>query len=104
MPTLKCSVVDCQHNSQACCCLGHIDVGGTNAKECASTCCESFDCKGNSMMGAACQQPKADAAIDCHAENCVYNQNCKCHADVVCVDGSNCTSCGETNCATFHCR
>lgn len=103
MPALKCTVTDCQHNSQECCCLGHIDVGGQKAKESRSTCCESFDNKCQCPTDV-CEQPKGDASIHCDATNCTYNESCQCHADSVQVEGCDCTTCRETACATFCCR
>ena len=42
MTKLDCSVKNCVHNSDNCCCKEAIVVDGCKAKECCETCCGSF--------------------------------------------------------------
>lgn len=67
------------------------------------TCCDSFEeRKGDSysdVTGTA--SPKSE--IDCKAVDCMYNENCNCHAGKISVEGSNACHCEQTECATFQC-
>ena len=39
----------------------------------------------------------------CKAVDCMYNENCNCHAGKISVEGSNACHCEQTECATFQC-
>ena len=45
--------------------------------------------------------PKSE--IDCKATECMYNEQCHCHAGKISVEGGNASRCQETECATFSC-
>ena len=43
MPKLYCGVENCTYNAEHCCCLGKVDVDGSEATDCTEgTCCNSF--------------------------------------------------------------
>ena len=107
MPELKCTVQTCVHNQQYLCALDKIQVGGENAKNPQETCCDSFQERkegiySNSMnsMNEAPDRP----AIDCKATNCMYNEQCKCHAGKISVEGGSAKTADATECATFQCH
>ncbi|RKJ42013.1 DUF1540 domain-containing protein [Acutalibacter sp. 1XD8-33] len=102
---LECSVTTCLHNSNNLCDLPSIKVEGPGARCSSQTCCESFEERSqrssNSVSGYS--SPSPETSIDCKAHNCVYNDNCKCEAECVCV-GCCCqdaTSKSGTECCTF---
>ena len=103
MPELKCTVQTCVHNKNFYCDLDEIQVGGDKAKKAKETCCDSFvERKGDSysnVTGSA--SPKSDVA--CKAVECMYNNQCKCHAGKISVEGSSACRCDQTECATFTC-
>lgn len=118
MPELKCTVQTCVHNKQFLCDLEKIQVGGSQAKTARETCCDSFqERKDNSYMNSASGSYNASASyssvtgkasdlsgVDCKATECMYNENCKCHAGKISVEGSNACQCEATECATFQCK
>ena len=105
MPELRCTVQTCLHNKQFYCELDSINVGGSSAKKSEDTCCDSFEERKESMSNAADVTGSASdrSDIDCKASECMYNDNCKCHAGKISVEGSNACKCEQTECATFHC-
>lgn len=115
MPELKCTVQTCTHNKNFYCDLEGIVVGGSNAKNCEETCCDSFEERKDSYsnsMGSSMNsmnssditdQASALSNIDCKAVDCKYNDNCACHAGKISVEGSNACQCEQTECATFTC-
>ncbi len=104
MPELKCTVQTCLHNKNFYCALDSIVVGGKQAKKAQETSCDSFEeRKGNSYSNVT-GEASAISNIDCKAEDCTYNKNCKCHAGKISVEGSNACHCDQTECATFKCN
>lgn len=112
MPELKCTVQTCVHNKQFLCDLDKIQVGGNQAKTARETCCDSFqERKGDSVSNSYTNSysdvtGKASdcSCIDCKATECMYNDNCECHAGKISVEGSNACHCEGTECATFKCK
>lgn len=104
MTKLDCSVLNCFYNEDRYCSKGDIMVGGKDATESRSTCCESFrERKEDGAANAVCH-PKKEIEVDCKACNCVYNKECKCSADRIGIGGNNACDCKETECKTFTCR
>ena len=105
MPELKCTVQTCVHNNQFLCDLEKIQVGGDSAKTAQETCCDSFqESVERSYMNYSGQQMASDcASVDCHAKECMYNENCQCHAGRISVEGGNARQSSATECATFKC-
>lgn len=112
MPELKCTVQTCAHNQKSYCMLDKIQVGGNQAKRAQDTCCDSFqertsdsmkDTYSNSMSNVS--GTAADCScIDCKANDCMYNESCKCQAGKVSVEGGSACQKEGTQCATFKCR
>lgn len=106
---LECQVTSCAHYCDNYCCLPGIQVDGPAAQECCQTCCDSYEERGknggqNAVSGG--NTPSADSSIDCSAENCMHNENCKCKAECVCV-GCSCSepsSKSGTECCTFRAK
>ena len=48
--------------------------------------------------------PSDRCGIDCKATDCMYNEQCKCEAGKVSVEGSCACHKDGTECATFQCR
>lgn len=105
MPELRCTVQTCLHNQQNYCNLDSICVDGNSAKKSEETCCKSFEERKDSYSNASEITGKASdcACIDCKAVECMYNDNCKCHAGKISVEGSNACKCEQTECASFKC-
>lgn len=104
MPVLNCSAITCVYNKDELCSKGEIQVGGANATEAGQTCCESFqERRGESMKdsaGCGC----TTVGIDCAAQDCAFNEKCKCSAGAINICGSNACQCEDTKCGTFQCR
>ena len=100
MPKLYCGVENCTYNAEHCCCLGKVDVDGSEATECTEgTCCNSF-VEDNGVHNCS-GEPEPNSEIDCKAESCMHNENCKCHAESIEVVGNGACRCGQTECSTF---
>ena len=106
MPELKCTVQTCLHKKNLYCDLDGIKVGGDSARRAEETCCDSFEERKDSAMNQYSNitgEASPLSRIDCKAEECMYNENCKCHAGKISVEGSRACKCDETECATFEC-
>lgn len=104
MPELKCTVQTCLHNKNFYCDLGAIKVGGDSAKTAEETCCDSFEERKSGTYSNVTGEAKPTSKIDCKATSCMYNEECKCHAGKISVEGSQACQCEETECATFTCK
>lgn len=103
MPELKCTVQTCVHNNDFLCSLDRIQVGGENARQSQETSCDSFqERKGNSYTNSL-EMASDCACVDCKATECMYNENCKCHAGKISVEGGDAKTSSATECATFKC-
>lgn len=100
MTKLGCGVETCQHNQEHLCCIGAIQVGGTDANTSPETCCESFVEKQSSFTNYV-GSPELDTNIGCHATNCTYNEDGCCSAEAIEVAGQSACNCHETECKTF---
>ena len=62
--------------------------------------------KEGSYMNAAVsdRSPSDLCSVDCKATECMYNEDCQCHAGKISVEGSDACHCEGTECATFQCR
>ena len=106
MTKLTCHVDNCISNCNHCCCLGKIDVNGSNASCCRETSCRSFVKKQPGQMNNAVDYAHADpnCQIRCSASQCVYNQRGSCTASDISIDGIGAQGCGDTSCASFKAR
>nr|WP_294528010.1 DUF1540 domain-containing protein [uncultured Blautia sp.] len=105
MTILKCSATNCIYNDARQCSRGEIDVMGESARIADETSCGSFQERSGSAMNSMehhCGCEKIQ--IDCKAHNCAYNDNCKCTAAAIDVDGSRAQCSQETKCGTFACK
>lgn len=103
MTQLDCSVTNCKYNEDHCCCKDNIQVDGRTARTSNETCCGSFVERTTDAVSNSNLEPKKPTNVECKAENCNYNENCKCHANSIDIQGHNACCCGETECATFCC-
>lgn len=101
MPELKCTVQTCAHNSQMLCDLDSITVGGEDAKNARETCCDSFAERKEGSMSNVNHSASDRSVIDCKAVDCIYNDECKCEAGKISVEGSTARQAESTECATF---
>lgn len=119
MPELKCTVQTCTHNKKFLCDLEKIQVGGDSAKSARETCCDSFQERSGGATNSASMDSMNSYAnstsdvtgnasdlsvVDCKATECMYNDNCQCHAGKISVEGSNANQAESTECATFKCQ
>ena len=105
MTILKCAAATCLYNENQLCSRGVINVMGESAKNAEETSCGSFRERSQSAVnsvknGCGCEKIQ----IDCKAHNCTYNENCRCTAAAIDVDGSDAKACSETKCDTFECK
>lgn len=103
MTKLNCSVTSCLHNEDRLCCLNSIKVEGTTANVSDATECASFEGRGRESYknSSGYEQPKQSLMIECMAQKCIYNADCKCTASHIDVAGDGACVCGDTKCATF---
>lgn len=103
MPELKCTVQTCTHNKNFLCDLDKIQVGGSQAKKPGETCCDSFQERKGDTYSNVTGEASAATNVHCEAKECMYNDQCKCHAGKISVEGGNACHCEATECATFEC-
>ncbi|MEG0014831.1 MAG: DUF1540 domain-containing protein [Cellulosilyticaceae bacterium] len=99
MPKLNCGVSNCAHNSEDCCCLNQIGVAGDAANNSIETCCSNF----SEQTGAtnSMESPNAALEVECQANNCTHNDNCKCCAQSIDIAGQGASNCVDTCCSSF---
>jgi hypothetical protein len=103
MPALSCSAMTCVYNQNELCSKGDIRVGGSGAKSSMETCCESFKERGEGTMSNSTGCGCTKIGVDCEAQNCTFNDNCKCEAGDIHIAGDSACSCQETECSSFRC-
>ena len=101
MTELGCSVRNCLHNADGCCCKREILVDGYEAKEAFETCCASFDEAKEGLFSNLFQTPETRLTIECDAVRCRYNEDNRCQATRVDIAGDGAADSMETRCATF---
>ncbi len=105
MPILECGVKTCTHNADNKCCLDSIKIEGRNANTTDGTLCSSFKLRRDGAMSNKIETvPSETSKILCEAVQCMYNEDCMCHAKGIDVCGKNACVSGETECATFQCK
>ena len=106
MTILHCSATKCIYNDNKLCSRGDIEITGDNAHRADETSCGSF----RDRTTAAMQNSGAEHCgcekinIDCKAQECTYNNKCKCTASSINVAGCSTDGCNETKCSTFACK
>ena len=73
------------------------------AKSSMETCCESFKERGEGTMSNSTGCGCTKIGVDCKAQNCTFNDNCKCEAGDIHIAGDSACSCQETECSSFRC-
>ena len=88
MTKLECSVKNCVHNADNCCCKAAIAVDGN---------------KGARFTNLF-KTPETRLEIACDAVKCVYNEEHRCSAERIDISGDGACDCAETKCNTFKAR
>ncbi|MCI5952212.1 MAG: DUF1540 domain-containing protein [Anaerostipes sp.] len=101
MPLLTCSAQSCIYNKGMNCSRGDIQVEGSQARSSEDTCCHSFEERTKNGAENSMGHASAVIDIDCKAETCVYNENCKCTAGKVGIVGASACEPEETECASY---
>lgn len=101
MTKLECSVKNCVHNSDNCCCKGAILVDGQRAKEADGTCCASFDENKGGVFMNLFKTPETKLEVACEAVKCIYNEENRCSAGKIDINGDGACDCAGTRCSTF---
>lgn len=101
MPALVCSAQNCVYNNAMYCSRGDIEIGGADAQVCQDTCCSSFQERTQERARNAVGSPTTTIDIDCKAQHCKYNDQCKCNAGNVDISGAGACNCEQTECVTF---
>lgn len=106
MPRLSCTVKNCYYNKSSKCCREEIDVHGHEATMTDATYCSSFKEK---LDGTTAKNEHTDNApenaldVKCEAVRCVFNDNSKCHADRITIEGNGAKHESQTECGSFRC-
>ena len=103
MARLQCDARNCVHNKEHFCCISSICVDGKQAMRDAETCCADFREKKEAVSNSACGCEEKNPVVDihCKAQNCIYNDQCHCEAEHVCICGPHACECHDTRCETF---
>lgn len=103
MAELKCAAVNCTYNKEKLCSKGDIMVGGKHADDTKGTFCDSFAKRreGQDAYTSSIDHPSRVISIDCEAVKCMYNNNYKCVAEHVDIQGNKAVESKETACGTF---
>ncbi|MCB7317323.1 DUF1540 domain-containing protein [Lacrimispora sp. 210928-DFI.3.58] len=101
MTKLECSVMNCVHNSDRCCCKNAILVDGDKAKDSGDTCCASFDENRGGMFTNLFKTPETRLDVTCDAVKCIYNDDHRCTAEKISINGNGASEFDQTRCSTF---
>lgn len=106
MTNCTCTVTECSHNSDRCCCKSEIlvDANPKDACSCGCTYCASFDHASYDSFKNSMETPDPALKIGCNAIQCIYNEDNYCQAKSVAINGMNAESGNHTECATFRAR
>lgn len=104
MTQLKCSAQTCMYNEDHYCCKGDVMVEGKNATDSTGTCCSSFRERTDASATNTVGHPSRNIAVDCKAEKCAFNEECKCTAREISITGSHACTSTDTECASFECK
>ena len=104
MTKLECNVTNCVHNADRCCCNSSILVDGHKASTAEDTCCASFDESKGGVFTNLFKTPETRLEVSCDAEKCMYNEDRRCVADKISINGDGAGQCAETRCSTFKAR
>ena len=99
MTILKCSATKCMYNENELCSRGDIEITGAGARN-----ADERSASGAAMNSEAHHCGCEKINIDCKAQECTYNEHCKCTASAIDVSGCSTEGCNETKCSTFSCK
>lgn len=101
MPLLSCTARTCIYNSDEYCSKGDIQVSGEDAKQPDETCCASFrertEDSSSNAEGCGCKT----IDVTCEACKCTFNDDERCAADKITINGASACHCKETRCGSF---
>ncbi len=100
MAEIKCTVTNCYFNKSLGCTASSVTVDGRHADESRSTSCNTF-IEQKPGLRSSVNEPKSNTDIMCAAVKCVYNENERCDAKDIIVNGKNASVPEETCCSTF---
>ncbi len=106
MTILNCGVKNCYYNKSSRCCKQGIQVGGSDATITEATYCGDFREKRDSVTSKEehCDMgPENRLNVKCEAVYCTFNDNCKCHAKEITIQGNGATHQSLTECGSFEC-
>ncbi|MBE5961650.1 MAG: DUF1540 domain-containing protein [Lachnospiraceae bacterium] len=101
MTNLRCSVNTCAHYVDNLCSLNSVKIEGPRADEPDGTCCDSFREAKDSTSNCSCKDARLETSVGCSAENCKFNEDCKCHADSIDICGCGAKQTESTLCGSF---
>lgn len=104
MTKLDCTVTNCVHNAEKCCCKREIVVEGSEAKAQKDTCCGSFEENKGGLFKNLFKTPEEKLQVDCDAVTCLYNDDHICRAEKIAIAGNGARAIGQTECATFRAK
>ena len=106
MTNCTCTVTECKHNDDHCCCKSEILVNTDSKNDCSCgcTCCASFDENKGGKFTNLFKTPETRLEIACDAVKCVYNEEHRCSAERIDISGDGACECTETRCSTFKAR
>lgn len=100
MANIVCTVTNCYYNKREGCTAPSLKVDGENAGESRFTSCETF-IEQKPGIRSSVSDPKSNTPIECMAVKCQYNENKKCEASRIVINGKNAEHSEETCCSTF---
>ena len=106
MPILNCEVDTCYYNKSRRCCRDEIQVEGKDAMSRNATACGSFrdskTDKYSSSTSCHCEDgPETTLGVDCEAVKCIFNEEGRCSAEHIGIEGSGAEYYTETECGSF---
>ena len=100
MAEIKCTVTNCYFNKSLGCTASTLSVDGRHADESRSTSCLTY-IEQKPGLRSSVDEPKSNTDILSAAVKCVYNEDERCEANDIIVNGKNASVPEETCCSTF---
>ena len=104
MTKLICNVKNCYYNKDARCCRDGIQVQGHDATIEDATFCSSFKEKldhATSKVQHTSSAPERSLDVNCNVVKCIFNDNEKCHASKIGIEGHGAKHESQTICGSF---
>ncbi len=106
MTKLECGVKNCFYNKNLKCCREGIQVCGADATITDATYCGDFREKLDSVTAKeehCIDGPEKILNVKCDAVKCIFNDNCKCRAEHITIEGNGAKHQSQTECGSFEC-